>query len=364
MKILHVYNHFYPCVGGVERYIEDLCVHLLKLGHISDVCCLNTCADSKETLKPLETYKGIRIYRIPYTDLKYYKIAPKVLKIAKKYDIIHVHGLGFFLDFLTSTKRFHKKPIILSTHGGIFHTKKLLFFKRIYFTLWSKRKLKKVDRIIAVSRNDEDLFSQISKNVVLIPDGIEYEKYSTVKRKPEEWTFLFVGRLSPNKRVDRLIKLVEILKSEIPEVKLYVAGKDWKGERKKLEELVRRRGVTNNVIFTGEISESEKLRLFSKAEFFLSASEYEGFGISVIEAMSAGVPVILNDIDAFRNLVKPFKNGFIINFSKPEDVKNLILEIKNKNHIPKISANARKEAKKYDWSSIIKEIENVYRRCV
>ncbi|MCK4335996.1 MAG: glycosyltransferase, partial [Candidatus Aenigmarchaeota archaeon] len=152
MKILHVYNHFYPCVGGIERHIEDLCINLIKLGHTSNVCCLNTCGNSKEILKPHEKYKGINIYRIPYKDLKYYKIAPKVLNIIKKYDVIHVHGLGFFPDILSSTKRLHKRPLILSTHGGIFHTKKMLFLKRLYFNLWSRHKLRKVDRIIAVSR--------------------------------------------------------------------------------------------------------------------------------------------------------------------------------------------------------------------
>lgn len=361
MRILQVYNHFHPCKGGVEKYIEDLCLHLIRLGHTSDVCCLNTCVNSREKLKSHEKYKGINIYRIPYKDLKYYKIAPKVLKIVKDYDVIHIHGLGFFLDYLTTMKSFHKKPIILSTHGGIFHTKKIMPLKKFYFNVWSKSKLKGVDKIIAVSKNDEKLFSKISKNVVFIPDGINFETYSKIKRAPEKDTFLFIGRLSPNKRIDRLIEMIDILKDKIPDVKLYVVGQDWKGHKKILERMVKGKKLSKNVIFTGEVSEKEKLNYLKKSEFFVSASEYEGFGISVLEAMATGLPVILNDIESFRNFVRNGENGFIMDYSEKKETKNIIFKIKKKNNFSQISNNAKKEAKKYDWFNLVIDIENLYK---
>jgi alpha-1,3-mannosyltransferase len=324
------------------------------------VCCLNTCADSKKKLKSHEKYRGIKIHRIPYKDLKYYKIAPRVLKIVKNYDVIHIHGLGFFLDYLTTMKSFHRKPIILSTHGGIFHTKKMMPLKKIYFNVWSKSKLKDVDKIIAVSKNDEKLFSKISKNVVFIPDGIDFKTYSKIKRTPERNTFLFLGRLSPNKRIDRLIEVIDLLKDKIPNVKLYVVGQDWKGQKKILENMVKRKKLNKNVIFTGEVSENEKLNYLKKAEFFVSASEYEGFGISVVEAMATGLPVLLNDIEPFRNFVKNGENGFICDYSNLERTKNKILEIMG-NNLSNISGNAKKEAKKYDWFNLVREIKNLYK---
>ncbi len=129
MRILQVADRFYPVVGGVEKHVEDLCFNLIKLGHRADVCCLNRYAHSSKKLKSREIYRGINIYRIPYLKLSAekdlpYRVAPKILKIIKPYDIIHVHGLGFFSDTLSITKPFHKKPLILSTHGGMFHTKK------------------------------------------------------------------------------------------------------------------------------------------------------------------------------------------------------------------------------------------------
>lgn len=362
MKILHVYNHFYPCVGGIETYMEDLCVHLIKLGHTSDVCCLNKCPESKEKLRPFETHKGIKIIRLPYKDFKYYKISPKILKIIKPYDVIHVHGLGFFSDFLSATKLVHKKPLVLSTHGGIFHTKKIGLVKQPYFYVWSRQSLRNFDRIIAVSRNDEKLFAKISKKVVFIPDGIEFEKYSKIRRRPEASTFLFIGRLSPNKRIDRLIELAHDLKKDMPGIRLYIAGKDWKGERKRLDALVRKKNLAGSVIFTGEVSEKEKISLLSRAEFFVSASEYEGFGISVVEAMAAGVPVIANDIDSFRNFIRNGENGFLADFSNLEMVKSLVMKIKDSD-LPQISKNARQEASKYDWKRISEKVDDIYEKC-
>lgn len=358
MKILQVYNHFYPCVGGIEKYIEDLCIHLIKFGHTSDVCCLNTCANSKEKLKPHERYKGIDIYRIHYKDFKYYKIAPKVLNIVKKYDLIHVHGLGFFLDFLTSTKGFHKKPLILSTHGGIFHTKKLMSLKKLYFHFWSKHRLDNVDRVIAMSKNDEKLFSKISRPI-MIPYAIKLKDF--VGKRKEKNSFLFVGRLSKNKRVDRLLEIAFHLKKKIPDFKLYIVGDG--NERPMLEKKHEKLRLNDNVYFVGEKTGKPLLEYYSKSKFFLSASEYEGFGISVIEAMASECIVIVNDIEAFRNFVKDGENGFISNFSNPKEASELILNIRN-NDLSKISKNAKEKAKEYDWKNIIKRIEKIYMNLV
>lgn len=359
MRIIHVYNHFHPCVGGVEKVMEDLCLNLKKLGHTSDVCCLNRCANSREELKPMEEHKGIKIHRIPYRDLKYYKVAPRVLKIIKNYDIIHIHGLGFFLDFLSSTKKIHGKPLILTTHGGIFHTRKLLRLKKIYFSFWTRHKLKRVDRIIAVSRNDERLFSRISGKVRFIPNGIDYPAYSGIQRRPEPNTLLFIGRITKNKRIDRLIGLVKELKSKGVTHTLYIAGSGSGEEKGKLENAARISGLEKHVIFLGNVSEKKKTELLSKAEIFVSASEYEGFGISVVEAMAAGVPVFANDIDAFRDLIENGKNGFIADFGRPSEVASDILKAKRQG-LENISKESRLEAKKYDWPILSKGIEKIY----
>ena len=89
----------------------------------------------------------------------------------------------------------------------------------------------------------------------------------------------------------------------------------------------------------------------------ISASEYEGFGISVLEGMASGCVPILNDIPSFNEILN--NCGFVIDFSEHEAAANKILEIL-KTDISKIRKSARKEVKKYDWEKIVKKWEKVY----
>lgn len=357
MRVLHVTPGFYPSIGGIERYVEDLCLNLKKLGYTSDVLTLNKMAYSKERLKWYEEYKGIKIFRIPFLNLKYYYIAPDVLKYVKGYDIIHIHGIGFFSDFLSITKPFHNKPLLLSTHGGIFHTKNIYWLKNIYFKLWCRLILKRMDSIISISPQDKKMFSKFRP--ILIPIGIYYEHFSNIKRAPKRNELLFIGRISRNKGIDNLIKMLYFLKRKIPDVKLYIIGRDWQGIKMELENLIEHLGLKGNVFFIEKVNEKEKISYLSRCQIFVSASYYEGFGITIVEAMASGIPVVANNIQAFRNLITNNENGFLINYSKPKEASEKIYKIMETN-LKKISKRAKMTAMKYDWVNIIKRIEEIY----
>jgi alpha-1,3-mannosyltransferase len=355
MKILHVSYNFYPVTGGVERNIEDICRGLAELGHQSDVCCVRVPGTSAE-----EIHNGIRIRRVKAINAKFYKIAPGALRAAVGYDIVHVHGLGFFSDFLGLSKKLHGKRLVLSTHGGIFHTDRLSFLKKLYFNLWSRLVLRFYDAVVAVSYSDKELFSSISRNVATITNSIDYAGLSKIMRRPENNLLVFVGRLSSNKRIDNLIRTVAEAKRLGTELKLVVIGEDWDGLMPQWKDLSRRLGVGSSIIFTGRISREAILRYLGRARAFVSASEYEGFGISVLEAMGAGVPVIVNDIDAFKTFVVDGKNGFITDFSDPGASAARIISIIKKRDLIRISANAKTTAKGYDYMKIARRIEKLY----
>ena len=361
MKVLHVYNHFTPCKGGIENQIEGLCRNLIGLGHESNVVCLNTCSNSQEKLQKFSEYNGIKVYRLPYLNLRFYKIAPSVLKLVMGYDVIHVHGLGFFSDFLALTKFFHKKHLVLSTHGGIFHTKSLYSLKKIYFRLWCRYVLKKFDQIIAVSKKDLELFSKISSDIVFIPNALEIKDFKNLKRETEKNSFLFVGRISKNKRIDNLINTFYFLKKKIPDIKLYIVGEDWGGIKNDLDQSIRKKGLEENIIFTGGIKDLEELySYYSKAEFFVSASEYEGFGISALEAMASSLVVFLNDIPAFRELVEDGVNGVIVDYSNPLVASERISRTIS-GDINQVRRNVHETVLKYDWGVVITKIEDIYK---
>ncbi len=353
-SVLHITNHFNPCTGGIETHVEKLCAELQKLGFHAGVACLNSCSYNAKSLPRYENVKGIEVFRFPYLDLRFYKIAPSVISLFADYDIIHVHGLGFLSDFSSITKPFHKKPLILTTHGGPFHTKSFLPFKTFYFSL-QRPLLKGFDRVIAVSRRDQRLFSGVCRPVH-ISNGIDYAKLSSIKRKPEKGNLLFIGRISSNKRVDNLLRFLKYLGEGH---RLIIAGEDWQGLQPSLEALAKNLGIGERAEFLGKVNETEKAELLKKAEFFVSASEYEGFGISALEAMAAGCIPVLSNIEAFRELVNK-GSGLLADFSSPEKAAREFRKFKIEQNLIEIEKRCRNFAKAFDWTRIAEKTAHVY----
>jgi len=353
MKILHVTNHFYPCVGGIEKNVLDLCEQLIKRGHVSDVMCLNRCSDGRK-LAPRGKHGKIRIFRVPFIDMKYYKVGRGVLGRVREYDIIHVHGLGYFFDLLAMTKHVHGKRIILSTHGGFFHTKNLSLLKKIHFRTFTRLSLKSVDRVVAVSKQDFERFSGVSERIEYIPNGIDFGRFQGNAEKDEKM-FVYVGRIAKNKRIDNLAKAFRVVCEGDRKTRLYILGDDFDGLVPGLEKMVRGWGLERNIVFKGNVSEKEKLECLAKSGFFVSASEYEGFGISVLEGMASGCIPIVNNIKPFKDILGG--EGFLVDYSNPEEAGRFILGAEQS---AGLSKNARMAAKGFDWKECISKMNRVY----
>ena len=369
MKILHVTHHFHPCVGGVEKVVQELCTGLIGRGHVSDVLCLNRCGNSEEALEEKENFEGIEINRISYADFKYYKIAPRVLMYLEDYDVVHIHGMGFFVDCLVAGKFLHKKPLVFSTHGGIFHTKKISALKHIYFSTVEMLIFNGIDKVVAVSENDGRIFSEIvsREKITVIENGFDFEKFAAVERKSATGSFVFVGRISENKRIELLLEVIAKVVKRKPEagVMLKIVGGDFRNLRETLERKIRKLGMQKNVEFLGEVDGGKLLELLAGAEFFVSASDYEGFGLSAVEAMAAGCIPLLNGIETFRNFVSEGKNGFIVDFGNPVVATEKIIGIMEMSAEKKgqLELNARKSVEKYSWKGKIPAYEKIYREC-
>lgn len=360
MKVLHVAHHFWPCVGGMERALEGICKGLVKLGISCKVLCLNKCARSQRNLPKKEIYEGIEVVRVPFIDLKCYKLACVSLKYASDVDIVHVHGLGFFSDFFLLTKFIHKKPVVVSSYGGVFHTGTNIL-KRIYFFLWCKLLLKFADRIVVISQHDKELFGKIVPEEKIASIAVPVRTFTFRKKPKEKNTFVFVGRLSKNKRVDRLID-VFIKATKGKKAKLYIVGPDFEGLLPELKKKVERNKASNKIIFLGKLSDKKLAELLSKTEFFVSASAYESFGISAVEAMNFGNIPVLSNIPTFKSFVSESASGFIIDFDKPEkaakEFKKILSLAESKRNIMREKATIY--AKRFAPKKIAENMKNLY----
>ncbi|HZX20319.1 MAG TPA: glycosyltransferase family 4 protein [archaeon] len=356
MRIVQVVNHFSPCVGGMERVVYDIGVELAERGHNIKVVCLNRCANSNENLSEKEKVGKVFVERIPFLNLKYYKIAFGVFGKIKDTDVVHVHGIGFFSDFLIATKFLHKKKVVVSTHGGVFHTENIGFLKKIYFNFLQRLLLRFADKMIAVSKNDFELFKKITNNVVLVENGINVSDFTPGKKQKN--SFLFVGRFSKNKRVELLLDAFSKVEAEFS---LIIAGVDWENLLKKYREKVSELGLEKKVSFAINPSAEELRALYASSEFFVSASQYEGFGLALAEAMASGCIPIVQENEGFSQILSG-KQGFLADF---EDAKKTAAEIEK---AMKLSAKEKNElgksfvlrAKDFSWETRIKELERIY----
>jgi len=368
IKIFQACQNFYPVKGGIETLVLETSRELVKMGYEITVVTSNRTTENSKKLPAKEKIYGINIRRFNFKKISRYKTSIDALKflLSSDFDILHVHGIGFLSDIIPLVKSGGNKKIVLNTHGGIFHTKKMMFVKNIYFNTMTRFSAKFADKIIADSEHDKELIEKIAdkKKISVIGHGVPWQRLSKIRRNGNGKTLIHFGRIASNKKIDKILHAVKILKKSIPDVKFFVVGADW-GELKKLKELANKLGIKKNVIFTGEVNEKKLYQIMSKSDLFVLASEYEGFGISVIEAMAAGLPAVVNDIETMKELVQNGKNGFRIDFNDYDCVAKTILRLlKDKSLRKKIEASNRSYTKKFDWSFVAKKIDSVYREVI
>ena len=346
----------------METYVSNLCRQLTRRGHRSDVATLDYIFKTGQRLPPYERIDGIDIVRLPSSGTPRYFFAPRLLELAPRYDVIHIHGVDFFVDLMGGLRDRHGVPVVLSTHGGFFHTDWLKTFKKAYFMTATRLSLRGVDRVIACSPKDEQLFSSVSSRVTLVENGIDYQRFAAVEKQPDEGTLMFVGRLSRNKRVDRLISVLARVRERRPNARLMVIGPDWEGLRPGLERLAVKLGLDAAVTFTGKLSEAEMLAALSRARLFVSASEYEAFGLSAMEAMATGTVPILNRIPAFAGFIDDGSNGFLADFADGGMAAQTLIAALDlpDERLAQIGAQARLTASRYDWNEVAGKIEEIY----
>jgi alpha-1,3-mannosyltransferase len=360
-KIVHVVRQFYPSVGGVENFVFNLCKKQIEFGFNVTVVTLDRSFQDNAQFVKEEVYQGIQVERISYYGSKRYPLAFFDVRKLRQYDIIHIHCVDFFLDYIILTKWLHKRPIYLHTHGGFFHTPKYLVLKNIYFWCVTKVIIKGCTKVLACSSNDYCLFKQIRKDVVHIDNGVDVEKFALVKKKRVWGNLVYFGRVDKHKRVDSLIKYVKLLIIRGYNVRLKIIGASWNSCQEGLMNEVSLLGVQDHVVFLGKVSDKELLDELSLAHLFLSASDYEGFGISAVEAMASGTVCVLNAIPSFIKIISK-DNGFITNFNNEDETIKLLvklLEFKEEK-LNEVQDNARISAQKYSWNTVAKRIIDEY----
>jgi alpha-1,3-mannosyltransferase len=321
MRIVHIVRQFHPAIGGLEGVVEALATAQVRKGHTVRVVTLDRIFNTPkaERLPRLERLNGIEIVRVPYFGSQRYPIAFSAIRHIRDADIVHVHAIDFFFDYLAWTAPLHGRKLVVSTHGGFFHTGFAARLKRLYFNTVTRLSLSWYAGVAAVGVADEKLFRSIRPHgVCLIENGVDVDKYAGASSPTPAKTLISIGRLSSNKRLDRVIRFFAALHRIDPEWSLQILGRAWDVSAKDLSDLAKSLGVADKVRILENPSDDLVRQAMASCSAFVSASAYEGFGLVLVEAYSAGLWPVVSPIPTFTRLVENTAIGTVVNFDDPD----------------------------------------------
>lgn len=361
-SVLHICTDFWPSTGGIEQFVLELASRTAATGVRTAVLCLNRTKSHPSALPARDTVRGIPVHRVGFIDLKFYKPSALPLSLLRQYDILHVHGPGALLDWTVLTKALHQRAIVLSTHGGIFHTPALARLKQLYFYGFQRFLLPFVDAVVACSRDDEALFRCVTSRVSLLENAIDAERFLALSPDAKEpGRCLYAGRLAPNKALPDLLRAFAHAGASNSRCRLRLVGRDVDGTRAQLERLACQLGMADRVTFVGEVSDIELLREFETAHLFLSASRYEGFGLSAVEAKAAGCRLVLHANSAFTQLFSADRQAKLVDFLDAKRAGEAILAALEGNDQLSLQSS-RHEVAVYSWRTKLNEWLELYRQ--
>jgi glycosyltransferase involved in cell wall biosynthesis len=370
-KICFITSFFYPVVGGVETHVRCLGKELIKKGYDVEVYTSdsdrNSTIDSKEgSIDKIRIKRFKSIFKVGFAGV----IFPEVFRAVKESDadIFHVHVYRHFfnLSFL-----FSKKPFFITPHWPEYQGQRNKFLQTLLnlidFTLgkYIFKHFKKVFVITDLESKWVKKFGVKSRDIVLAPNGLEeasFKKYNgkNFRKKynlKDKLSVISVSRLHPSKGLDQLVRVAKFF----PNVEFLIMGKDG-GFRRELESLIQKLGL-NNVRITGEITENEKMEAYAGADIFCMPSHYEGFCISILEAMSQGCPVITSNKGGMPWVVG--KEGLIFEDNNLLDLRNKLEKLISSRHLrKKFSKQGLEKSHSFTWKKTSDILDKEYKKCL
>ncbi len=253
-------------------------------------------------------------------------------KIIAKYNLkkLNVHsGAGGVL-----LVRGLSVPVIITCHHTYYQQYTHLpaqFWKRIFFP-FEKRTYRLADRIVCVSldttRTLIEHYGIPNDKIVVIHNAVDTGKFFPLNLPRQPHTILYIGRIDKRKGIDFLIKSLPLVLRQIPEARLVVGGKG--GYLEEMKSLVRRLNLEEQVSFLGFVPDDQLNELYNRAACVVVPSIFEGFGITVIEALAAGTRVVGTNVDGIREILADPDYGSLVPYGDTRTLgEAIVTELRN-----------------------------------
>lgn len=271
--------------------------------------------------------------------IKYLVMMPKLKKFVKSFkpDIVHAHFLTSY-GVLAHRLNFH--PFIISVWGS-----DVFFDLENHKVLQKKMKetLKNADLVCSTSKVMTEPVIPYRKDVKVIPFGVNTDQFKLIVKKESSKIIIgTVKSLKPIYGIDKLIKAFSSLTQKLTdlELELHIYGDG--PEKEKYIELTNSLSVQSKVKFLGQIANNKVPDALNTFDIFANLSEFESFGVSVLEASACGIPVIASNIGGLKEVVVQEKTGFLVDQNNENEIiEKLSLLVLNPNLRNTLGANGR-----------------------
>jgi glycosyltransferase involved in cell wall biosynthesis len=302
------------------------------------------------------------------------EVFSKLLKMPREYDIYFTEGLFTFAVLSKWIGRIKKSSKIVNLfsdprlyqiinnikfNSRSLKLKKYNFLKKFFIKCF----IKKVDGAICVGKYERSLLEKVNP---VVPTKVVYplidrgEFFNTsVRMDKNNITFIGNGPDYYYKGVDYILELFEKVKSEVPKTELFIIGKDWENYQKNVI-------VPEGINFLGKKNAKEIISFFEKSSLYCHFGRGEAFGVTVLEAMATGLPVILSNETGAKEVVNQVDKNYIVEI---EDIEGTVSKIvnylkKSKQDKIKISKQFKKIAESYQKRDLIKLFKSEFNQLV
>jgi len=405
-RVVHVPRRFVAEEwGGTETVILEIARQQKRAGIKPEIFTSMALAHRRE-----ETIGGVPVRRFPYS-YPFLGLSPadraamdkkggnllslslfKSLLSQSDVRLFHAHTLKRLGGEVRTAARLRRKPFVVSLHGGVFdvpaaeldHLLRPIANKfewgKVFGALFgSRRILEDADQIICVGQSEwEKAKAQLPHDrVTYLPNGVDFAKFATgdgaafrrrYRLPPEAFLVLGVGRIDAQKNQLLLVEAFARLRKEQPDAILVLLGPETQPEyAAKLRKAIAANGLAGSVSLLPGLrnDDPDLVNAYHACDVFVLPSMHEPFGIVVLEAWSAGRPVIVNRVGGLKGLVRHGENGLFINPESEATAADLTSALRLLATTPALRQSLGKAGReeafaRYDWSRIARELERHY----
>ncbi|MBA3591917.1 glycosyltransferase family 4 protein [Methylibium sp.] len=379
--------------GGQNIYIANVARCLAGAGHQVDVF---TRRDDPQLPSTVDVRSGLRVLHIdagppafvPKEELlphmpAFTGSARRLVQHGARYDVVHAN---FFMSGLVGMrlKEVFGLPLVMTFHAlGLVrreHQKAADAFPPARIAI-EKRIVRRADRVIAECPQDEAdlvrLYGAHPHAISTVPCGVDLTEFSPGSKaaarralglSDDEFVVLQLGRLVPRKGIDNVIRSIALLPPEVPARLLVVGGESREPDERKTPEIARLRGVAeecgvaDRVTFTGQRRRDELAHYYVAADVFVTTPWYEPFGITPLEAMACGTPVVGSAVGGIQHSVADGVTGYLVSPKNPQALAERLVHLHANPALAQALGRAgiRRVRSLFTWERVARELAEVY----